>query len=99
MVREAPIESLAKVMLGGFQLPWLTVLTKMAPQYVPFLANGASPLPFLLLCAVFIYGIWRIPSPGQPLFPVPVHAAVERSLSTPPPGVGEQIASRPGVPR
>jgi hypothetical protein len=65
MVRESVAESLSRVFLEGFQLPWLTVLTKMAPQYAPFLAGRASPLPLFLLCGAIIYGVWRIQSPGQ----------------------------------
>jgi hypothetical protein len=59
MVRATAIpDSIAQVLLGGFQLPWMNVLAKMAPQYFPFMAGRLSPLPLLLLCGVLLYGLW-----------------------------------------
>jgi hypothetical protein len=64
MVRAIDIsDSITRVLLGGFQLPWVNVLSKMAPQYLPFLAQQASPLPLFLLCGALIYGLWRYPEP------------------------------------
>ncbi len=65
MVRENPLESITRVLLHGFELPWLTKLVKMAPQYFPLLAEGASPLPLLLLCGIVIWGIWAVRSPWR----------------------------------
>jgi hypothetical protein len=54
--------------LEGFQLPWLTTLSKMGTQYAPFLAGGRiSPLPLFLLWSVLIYGIWRFKFPWESL--------------------------------
>lgn len=65
MVRESPLESIVRVLLHGFELPWLTTLSKAAPQYFPLLAEGTSPLALLLLCGVLIWGIWRIRDPWR----------------------------------
>jgi hypothetical protein len=56
-------DSLVQVLLGGFQLPWVNVLAKMAPQYMPFLAQHSSPLPMFVLCGLLVWGIWRYPQP------------------------------------
>jgi hypothetical protein len=64
MVRAIGIaDSVTQVMLGGFQLPSINVLSKMAPQYLPFLEQRMSPLPLFILMGFLIYGIWRYPSP------------------------------------
>lgn len=57
MVRETPAESIATVLLGGLQLPWLTVLGKMGSQYVPFFERQ-SPDPTLLFIAVGLALTW-----------------------------------------
>ncbi len=59
MVRETPHESLLTALLGGPQLPWLTVLGKMGGQYLPFFARQ-RPDPLLLLLAVagFLTWLW-----------------------------------------
>lgn len=51
MVRESPPESLATVLLGGLQLPWLSVLGRMGGQYVPVFAQR-PPDPTWLVVAV-----------------------------------------------
>jgi hypothetical protein len=64
MVRAIEIpDSIARVLLGGFQLPWVTVLAKMAPQYLPFLEQQASPLPLFVVGGVLLFGLWRYPEP------------------------------------
>jgi hypothetical protein len=64
MVRATDIsDSIVRVLLGGFQLPWVNVLAKMAPQYLPFLGQQASPLPLFVLCGALLYGVWRYPTP------------------------------------
>lgn len=53
------LEPLLHVFLGGFQLPWLTVLSRiegLVAEYAPF---GVSPLPVFALAAVVLYGVWR----------------------------------------
>jgi hypothetical protein len=67
MVREAPLVSLSRVLAGGLELPWLTTLIKTAPQYFPFLAEGASPLPLFLLGGLLVWLIWKVPDPGRRL--------------------------------
>jgi hypothetical protein len=58
-------DSLARVFFGGLQLPWLSVLQRMAPQYFPFLDEHTSPLPILILCGALLYGLWRYPQPEE----------------------------------
>jgi hypothetical protein len=59
MVRATYVsDSIAAVFLGGFQLPWMNVLVKMAPQYFPFMAERASALPLFTLLAVLVAGVW-----------------------------------------
>jgi len=65
MVRESPLDSIVKVMLRGFELPWLTTLVRTAAAYYPPLAEGASPLGLLLVAGVVLWGIWRIPHPWR----------------------------------
>lgn len=67
MVRESPLDSMVKVLLHGFELPWLTTLVKTAHQYYPPLADGASPLGLFLFTGLVIWGIWRLPNPWRPL--------------------------------
>ncbi len=60
MVRGIEVsDSIARVLLGGFQLPWINVLAKMAPQYLSFLAQQSSPLALFALCAALLFGVWR----------------------------------------
>lgn len=64
MVRAIAIsDSITQVLLGGFQLPWVNVLSKMAPQYLPFLAEHNSPLPLFVLVGALLVGVWRYPQP------------------------------------
>lgn len=59
-------EPLLHVFTSGFQLPLLTVLSRMEAfrEYFP---HGASPLPLMLLAGAVIYGIWRWPPSAPPL--------------------------------
>lgn len=60
----AVFDSVQQVLLQGFQLPWLTVVGKMASQYASFLlVSGPSPLALFALWSVLIYGIWRFHAP------------------------------------
>ncbi|MFQ5745765.1 MAG: hypothetical protein ACE5HF_00925 [Gemmatimonadota bacterium] len=59
MARESVPTSLAHVLLGGFELPWLTVLRKTAGAYAPYLADGASPLPVFAVVGVLLWLLWR----------------------------------------
>jgi hypothetical protein len=58
-------DSVAQVFLGGFQLPWMNVLSRMAPQYFPFMSQTASPLPLFVLTGALLYGLWRYPTPER----------------------------------
>jgi hypothetical protein len=58
------LDNLERVFLGGFQLPWLTVLSKLSTQYTPWLAQ-VSPLPLFVLAGVVIYLIWRLEAPWR----------------------------------
>jgi hypothetical protein len=59
MARESVPVSLSRIIHGGFELPWLTVLQKMSGAYAPFLAEHPSPVPLFLLVGVVLWLIWR----------------------------------------
>jgi hypothetical protein len=67
MAREDVPTSLARVFLLGPELPWVTVLGRMASGYAPFLADGVSPLAILAALAVVVWLIWRGGDPRAPL--------------------------------
>jgi hypothetical protein len=69
MTRAAVPEALARVLLRGFELPFLTVLQKTAAGYAPFLEDGASPLAIFVLCGVVLWLVWRGQSCGHPTDP------------------------------
>jgi hypothetical protein len=65
MVRESVPESVASVLSNGPQLPWLTVLGKMAPQYLDGISGPPPAWPFMLAAAAAIAFLWsRVPSPS-----------------------------------
>jgi hypothetical protein len=55
------LDPIVHVFSGGFQLPTITVLSRMT-QFAEYAGPAASPLPILTLAAVLIYGIWSIRS-------------------------------------
>jgi len=55
------LDPIIHVFTGGFQLPVLTVLSRMT-QYAEYTGAGVSPLPILALAAAAIYGFWAIGS-------------------------------------
>jgi hypothetical protein len=57
------VDNVKRAMLEGFQLPWLTVLSKMSAQYAPWLKGQPSALPWLLLGGVTVFLIWRVRRP------------------------------------
>jgi hypothetical protein len=69
MVRDqGPIlRNIERVFVEGFQLPWLTVVGKMSPQYVPWLKGQVSPLPLFVLAGAVLWLIWRVRRPGEAL--------------------------------
>jgi hypothetical protein len=52
------IEPLLHVFLGGFQLPLLTVLSRMKGSFGQYFEQGVSPLPLFVLAGLLLYGIW-----------------------------------------
>jgi hypothetical protein len=67
MAREDVPTSLARVFLMGPELPWITVLGRMASGYAPFLAEGVSALAVLAALALVTWLIWRGGDPRRPL--------------------------------
>jgi len=65
---EGILSSVVNCFINGFQLPWLTTLSKMATQYTPaFEGQKISPVPVFILAGVVIWGIWRIKCPWRNL--------------------------------
>jgi hypothetical protein len=65
MVRESVPESFASVLANGPQLPWLTVLGKMAPQYLQGMSGSPPAWPLMLAAAAVIAFLWsRVLSPS-----------------------------------
>ena len=52
------LDPVLHVLAGGFQLPVLTVLSRMS-QYAEYAGKAASPLPLFALAAALIYGMWH----------------------------------------
>jgi hypothetical protein len=52
------LEPLLHVFSGGFQLPWLTTLSRLGGPYQSYFVHGASPLPLFALTAAILFGIW-----------------------------------------
>jgi hypothetical protein len=65
MAREDVAQSLLRVFVLGFQLPWHTVLQRTATGYFPALANGGSPLPVFVLTGAIIWLIWARRAPSR----------------------------------
>jgi hypothetical protein len=67
MVRESVPESFGTVLAHGPQLPWLTVLGRMAPQYLPGLGGPPPAWPLILIAAAMLYVLWsRTLDPQHP---------------------------------
>lgn len=60
-------ENVERVLVEGFQLPWLTVMTKMSAQYLPWYKGTVSVLPIFALCGATIWLIWRVQNPWRRL--------------------------------
>ncbi|MBL8168264.1 MAG: hypothetical protein JNJ50_08935 [Acidobacteria bacterium] len=52
------LDPVLHVLLGGFQLPVLTTVSRLSGQFGELLSNGVSPLPLFALMGVILYGIW-----------------------------------------
>jgi len=54
------LEPVLQVLLGGFQLPVLTVLSRMGPSYGNYFSRGVSPLPLFVLTSAILYCVWSL---------------------------------------
>ena len=52
------LDPVLHVFIGGFQLPLLTVLSRMGGQYGDYAVMGVSPLPILVVMAAVVAVIW-----------------------------------------
>jgi hypothetical protein len=61
------LDPILHVLIGGFHLPVLTVLSRMNGQYGDYAGSGVSPLPLLVLVGAVICAVWsgRRMSPAQ----------------------------------
>ena len=59
MARESVPTSLARIFLMGPELPWVTVLGRMASGYAPYLEAGVSPLVIFGALGVVVWLIWK----------------------------------------
>jgi hypothetical protein len=55
------LEPVFHVFLGGFQLPWLTVISRIEGLIEEYAPSGPSPLPLFALTAAVLYALWRRP--------------------------------------
>jgi hypothetical protein len=67
------LDPILHVFIGGFQLPALTVLSRMQGQYGDYASLGVSPLPILTVVATVVAVIWSrgrsAKQPAEPLEP------------------------------
>jgi hypothetical protein len=54
-------EAVIRITLEGFQIPWLTTLSRMG-----YIERNASALPLLFVTAVFLTLLWRVKSDSIP---------------------------------
>jgi hypothetical protein len=52
------LDPILHVFVGGFQLPVLSVLSRMNGQYGDYAGSGVSPLPILMALAAVLCVIW-----------------------------------------
>jgi hypothetical protein len=57
------LDPVIHVFTGGFQLPVLTVVSRMS-QFGEYTGGTVSPLPILALSGALIYGFWAVRRPG-----------------------------------
>lgn len=57
--------SLARVYLGGLQLPALNTLSRMSAEYVP--ASNPAPSAVLAVTGVLLWAVWKVERPWAPL--------------------------------
>jgi hypothetical protein len=64
-------EPVLQVMIGGFQLPALSTLSRMGGAYGDYFAHS-TPVPLFIVTAAIIYGIWRVPVSRPPRLDITV---------------------------
>ena len=52
------LDPVLHVFIGGFQLPALTVLSRMNGQYGDYASAGVSPLPVFAFVGAVLFVIW-----------------------------------------
>jgi hypothetical protein len=52
------LDPVVRLLVGGFQLPALTTLSRVAGSH-EILERGVSPLYLFAICAALLYGLWR----------------------------------------
>lgn len=58
------LDPVARIATGGFQLPVLTVLSRLGAQYGDYFQNGTSPLFLFAMTAGIVFAIWTTEAPG-----------------------------------
>lgn len=61
------LEPIARVVLGGPQLPALKTLERMSTSYVPGVSGGVDSLTVLLAVAALVWMVWAVRTPGRSL--------------------------------
>jgi hypothetical protein len=61
MVRsqQGVVDSVLSILEHGFQLPWLTTLSRMTIPYAPLVQNKSAPLFVFIVTAMVLVAIWR----------------------------------------
>jgi hypothetical protein len=59
------LDPILHVFIGGFQLPVLTVLSRMNGQYGEYASSGVSPLPILIVLGALLAVIWLARSSSE----------------------------------
>ncbi|MGQ0764697.1 MAG: hypothetical protein ACT4OZ_03420 [Gemmatimonadota bacterium] len=59
-------DNVLRVVAEGPQLPWLTTLSKMSQQYMPWLEGRPSSFAAFLVATLLIWAVWRLPHPWRP---------------------------------
>jgi hypothetical protein len=52
------LDTMLHVFIGGFQLPALTVLSRMSGPYGDYASGGVSPLPIFAVVAAILFLLW-----------------------------------------
>jgi hypothetical protein len=60
------LDTMLHVFIGGFQLPALTVLSRMSGPYGDYASGGVSPLPIFVLLGAILSLLWSRPAAKSP---------------------------------